>query len=177
MIVSLLAVLSISAAGGLRVALPLLVIALLSGDSLWTQVPGLSHVSPYVALPLLISWSCFELLGTKTRLGQRILQIVQLIFSPTIGAILGIAMARLSQVSTLIMGITGGTLALVVQLLQVGWYFRLGRLPWWIILGQDILCIVLTVLALQAPKQGALIALLLVWLAVRSSRDWRRLRV
>lgn len=172
MLVALFAVLSIAAAGGLRFALPLLVISLLYRD-LWTQVPLLSHISPYVALPILITWSCLEILGTKNPTGQRILQIVQLMCSPTIGAILGIAVARLTQGPVLLMGIVGGTLALLVQLLQVGWFFRLGGLPWWVILGQDILCVILTVLALQAPKQGALIALLLVWLAVRSSRDWR----
>ncbi|MFM7575806.1 MAG: DUF4126 family protein, partial [Microcystaceae cyanobacterium] len=45
MVIGLLAILSASAAAGMRVALPLLIIGLLQGD-LWSQVPVLSQVNP-----------------------------------------------------------------------------------------------------------------------------------
>jgi len=39
---------------------------------------------------------------------------------------------------------------------------------------QDLLCVLLVLFALDAPKQGGLIALLLLWLAIRSSSAWYR---
>jgi hypothetical protein len=56
----------------------------------------------------------------------------------------------------------------------VGWFFRLQGLPLWFILSQDILCCILVVLALDAPRQGGLVALFLIWLAIRSSQEWRQ---
>ena len=47
-------------------------------------------------------------------------------------------------------------------------------LPIWVIFAQDILCITLVVFALDAPQQGGLIALLLLWFAIRSSKEWYR---
>lgn len=41
-----LAILSAAAAGRLRLALPLLLIGLLQGEQLWSQVPLLRHFSP-----------------------------------------------------------------------------------------------------------------------------------
>jgi hypothetical protein len=72
------------------------------------------------------------------------------------------------------MGLMGGALALLLQLVQVGWFYRWGRFPAWVILVQDSLCGLLAVFALQAPQQGGLIALLLLWLALRMSKDWQR---
>lgn len=46
-VLEVLAVLSAAAAGGLRLALPLLLIGLLQGEQLWSQVPLLRHFSPY----------------------------------------------------------------------------------------------------------------------------------
>jgi hypothetical protein len=65
-------------------------------------------------------------------------------------------------------------LALVLQLVQAGWFYRLRGLPIWVIFAQDILCITLVVFALDAPQQGGLIALLLLWFAIRSSKEWYR---
>lgn len=169
-----LAVLSVSAAVGLRVALPLLLIGLLR-NNLWYDVPLLSHVSPQVAIGVLVSWSLFELLASKQLLGQRILQLIELIFSPVVGAIAGMAIASaaaLEQWQLNLLGAIGGLFALVLQLVQVGWFFRLRGLPSIAILAQDFLCIILVLLAFDAPEQGGLIALILLWLAIRSSRAW-----
>lgn len=182
MMIPLLAALSASAAGGLRIALPLLLIGLLNADELWSRVPLLSRISPQVAIGVLVSWSLFELFASKQPWGQRLLQNVQLLFSPFVGAIMGMAIAAASfgddsDAPTFIValiGVVGGLLALVLQLVQVGWFYRLGKLPLWAILAQDALCICLVLFAFDAPTEGGLIALLLLWLAIRSSQEWYR---
>ncbi|MEM9770122.1 MAG: DUF4126 domain-containing protein [Cyanobacteria bacterium P01_D01_bin.73] len=179
MLIELLAVLAASASGGMRVALPLLLIGLLQGPSLWSQVPLLSSLSPNLVIGVLVSWSLFELFASKRFLGQRILQLVQLVFSPLAGAVLGMALVqatRLPNGLTAMMGIVGGALALVLQLVQVGWFFRLRGLPMWAIFAQDALCIFLVLFAFDAPTQGGILALMLLWLAVRSSASWYQWR-
>ena len=174
---ALLAALSASAAAGMRIALPLLVIGLLQGESLWSRVPILSQFYPPIVLGVLVSWSLFELFASKKLLGQRLLQLVQLVFSPLVGAIMGMAVAEATATPSglvSLLGVVGGLLALVLQLVQVGWFYRLRGLPLWVILSQDALCISLVLFAFDAPKQGGLIALLLLWLAIRSSKEWHR---
>ncbi|HIK34065.1 MAG TPA: DUF4126 domain-containing protein [Oscillatoriales cyanobacterium M59_W2019_021] len=170
----ILAVLSASAAVGLRVGLPLLLIGLLRSN-LWSGVPLLSHLSPRFVVGILVSWSLFELLASKQLLGQRILQVVELTVSPIVGAIMGMAIASAAELEKWqinLLGLIGGLFALVLQLVQAGWFFRLRGLPLWAILTQDFLCVLLVVFAFDAPQQGGLIALLLLWLAIRSSSAW-----
>ncbi|MDY6940935.1 MAG: DUF4126 domain-containing protein [Cyanobacteriota bacterium] len=174
--VEILAVLSASAAAGLRIGLPLLLIGLLRGN-LWFDVPLLSQVPPQVVVGVLVSWSLFEVFASKKLLGQRIVHMIQLVFSPVAGTIVGIAVARAMGIIdwlSVLLGAIGGLLALVLQLVQVGWFFRLRGLPIWAIFAQDFLCIILVFLALDAPEQGGLIAMLLLWLAMRSSSAWYR---
>lgn len=180
--VGLLAALSASAAGGMRIALPLLLIGLLRIDKLWSEIPLLSGVHPQVVLTILVSWSLLELFASKTFVGQRVLQIVQIIFSPIVGAIMGIAIAQVSSIDEIIahpwmlwiIGVVGGLLALVLQLVQAGWLYRLRGLPIWVIFLQDVLCISLVLFAFDAPRQGGLVAMMLLWLAIRSSKEWYR---
>ncbi len=175
--IEILAALSASAAAGMRIALPLLVIGLLYGDQLWAQVPILSGIAPPVVLGVLVSWSVFEVFASKVRLGRRLLQGVELLFSPFAGAILGIAVARATALPPgviILVGIVGGLLALVLQLVQVGLSYRVSRIPPWIIFAQDVLCVTLVLFAFDAPRQGGLIALLLLWFAIRTSKDWHR---
>ncbi len=172
---AVLAALAASAAGGMRIALPLLLIGLLQGTRLWSQVPLLSHLSPSVVLGVLVSWSLFELFASKKLLGQRVLQLVQLVCSPVVGAVLGMAIARATEIPdnlTALLGVIGGLLALVLQLVQTGWFFRLRGLPLWAIFAQDALCIFLVIFAFDAPTHGGLVALMLLWLAIRSSKAW-----
>lgn len=172
----LLAVLSASAATGMRISIPLLMIGLLYGGSLWSHVPLLSHVSPAILLGVLVSWSCIELVASKSLLGQRVLQMVQVCLSPIVGTIVGMTVAQATGVTGWqagLFGSLGGVFALVLQLVQAGWFYRLRGLPLWAVLMQDMLCITLVLLAFDAPKQGGLIALLLLWLAIRSSSAWR----
>ncbi|EDX78438.1 hypothetical protein MC7420_7091 [Coleofasciculus chthonoplastes PCC 7420] len=176
--IELLAVLSVAAAVGMRIALPLLVIGLLQSDNLWNEIPLLSRIHPSVLVGILTTFSLFELFASKKLLGQRILQVVQLLFSPGVGAIMGIAVAQFVNAPVEIIwiaGIVSGLLAFVLQLVQVGWFFRLRGLPLWVVFCQDVLCVALVIFAFDAPQQGGLIALLLLWIAIRSSQQWRRL--
>jgi hypothetical protein len=178
--VAILSALSISAAAGLRIALPLLLIGLLYSDQqLWANVPLLAKVPPPIALGVLVSWSLAELVLSKKQLGQRVLQFVHLVLSPWVGAIASIAVVRttypeITEQLVWIIAAVGGLLALVLQLVQAGWFFQLRGLPLWFIFVQDFLCVILVCLAFGAPKQGALIALMLIWLTIRSSTEWQR---
>lgn len=174
--IELLAVLSLSAALGLRVAFPLLLIGLIQGELLWSNVPFLSNVHPQVLFGLLMSWSLSELILPKWLLGQRFLQGLQLVLSPLGGAIASLTAVYLSHETHTplwIFAITGALLALVLQLVQVGWFYRLRGIPLWGIWLQDILCLVLVLSAFGYPHQGGLIAMVLLWLAVRSATMWR----
>ncbi|MBD3883859.1 DUF4126 domain-containing protein [Phormidium tenue FACHB-886] len=176
--IEVLAVLSLSAAAGLRIALPLLLIGLLySNGNLWANVPLLSQLPPPLVLGVLVSWSLVELLLSKDRVGQRLLQVVQLLFSPIVGTLIGLTIAQTANLEgwiEFILGGLGGLVALVLQLVQVGWLYRLRSVPLWVIFAQDFLCVVLVLLAFDAPQQGGLIVLLLLWLTIRSSIEWRR---
>ncbi|MGV0028763.1 DUF4126 domain-containing protein [Phormidesmis priestleyi] len=177
MIELLLAVLSASAAAGMRIALPLLVIGLVFGGDLWSRVPILRSLSPPIVLGVLVSWSLLEIFASKNRVGQRSLQIVQLFLSPIVGAMMGLAITQATDVpvwQSNLLGVVGGLLALVLQLVQVGWFYRLSGLPLWVIFVQDVLCVALVLFAFDAPRQGGIIALLLLWLAIRSSKNWQR---
>ncbi|MEH1769722.1 DUF4126 domain-containing protein [Nostoc sp.] len=175
--IEILATLSASAAAGMRIGIPLLIIGLLQGSDLWSQVPILSHISPPLLLGCLTSWSLIELLVSKKLWGQRFLQLVQLFMSPIVGAIMGLGVATATATPNWLIAIIGGLLALVLQLVQVGWFYRLRGLPLWAVFLQDTLCIALVLFAFDAPWQGGVIALILLWFAVRSAKqwyDWRR---
>jgi hypothetical protein len=175
--IELLAALSASAAAGMRIALPLLVIGLVYGEAFWSEVSGLSHTALSVILGVLVVWSLAEVVFSKDPIGRRVVLLVQLVFSPFVGAIMGMAVARAAGVPTwlvCLLGGVGGLLALVLQLVQIGWSYRLRRIPIWVIFVQDTLCVLLVLFAFDAPSHGGLIALLLLWLAIRSSKEWYR---
>jgi len=175
--IAILASLSASAAGGLRIALPLLVIGFARSMSLWGDVPLLSRIHPQVLIGILVSWTLFEMFLSKHLLGQRLQQAIQLVFSPLAGGLLGSTVALqfdLALWPAIALGGVGGALALLIQLVQTGWVFRLQGLPIWFNLAEDVLCISLVLLAFDAPTQGGIIALMLLWLALRSSTVWRQ---
>lgn len=175
-ITEVLAILSIAAATGLRVALPLLIIGLMSGEKLWSNVPLLSQLPPALCIGMLVSWSTAELMLSKDHTSQRIFQIAELILSPGVAALAGIAVARtlgLEPWIHILAAIVSALLAVAIQLLQVGWFYRPKRPPGWLFFVIDGLCVVLAFLAFDAPQQGGLIALLLLWLVIRTSYVWR----
>lgn len=170
--IELLAAFSVSAAAGIRIALPLLVIRVLQGNNFWSQVPILSHISPPILLSFIITWSLVELFASKKLLGQRVLQLVELLFSPLVGAIMGLGVANATLAPNWLIAIIGGLLAFIFQLIQIGWFFRLRGLPLWAVFLQDALCIVLVLFAFKAPSQAGLITLLMLWFAVYSAKQW-----
>ena len=174
--IELLAVLSLSAATGFRLALPLLLLGLIQGDLLWSHVPLLSVFHPQILFGFLMSWALSELILPKWLLGQRVLQGVQLLLSPIVGAIVSLTMvlSHDTQAVPWILGIVGALLALVLQLVQVGWFYRLRGIPLWGVWLQDILCLVLVVLAFDAPHEGGVMALIMLLLALRSAVLWRK---
>lgn len=175
-LLGVLAVLSASAAAGMRIALPLLIIGLLQ-DQLWYEVPFLEKIHPQVVIAVLTSWSLFELFGSKKLLGQRVLQIVQLIFTPVVGAMMAATVVKLLDLKFMPLGLialVGGLFALVLRLVAIGWFFRLRGIPPWVALIEDFLCVGLVLFAFKAPENGGLIAMLLLWIAVRSSTAWRQ---
>ncbi len=175
--IPLLAVLSASAAAGIRIAVPLLLTGLLYGDSLWSHTPILENLSTRAVLLLLVSWSLFELLASKRFPGQRILQLIQLFLSPLVGALMGLTVAHVQtahlSIPAWVLAVIGGLTALSMQLVQAAWFYELHGIPPWVILLEDILCGLLVVLAFHAPAQGGLLALLILWLVLRSAGDWR----
>lgn len=175
----ILASLSASAAAGMRVAVPLLVVGLLRSKQIGADIPGLKYLHPQVLLAILISWSLLELICSKRLLGQRLLQTVQLIFSPIIGALLPFVVLTSYNLHTstqalYLMSIAGGILALVIKLVEIGWFFRLRGLPLSVIMCEDLLSVLMILFAFKAPEQGGLIAMLLLWIALRSSGEWRQ---
>ncbi|VEP15968.1 conserved membrane hypothetical protein [Hyella patelloides LEGE 07179] len=177
MLTLVLAVLSVSAAASMRLALPLLILGLFYSQELLTEIALFNRLDPRVVLAVGISWSLFELFGSKKLLGQRVLQIIQLLFSPFVGALAAITITHIFEINfqpMWLIGLIGGIFALVLTLVQVGWFFRLRGIPIWLVCIEDILCISLVFLAFTAPKEGGLIALLLFWLAIRSSNAWRQ---
>jgi hypothetical protein len=175
-ITELLAILSIAAATGLRLALPLLLIGLMSGPQLWSNVPLLSRLPPALVLGVLATWSMAELMLSKDRHSQRLFQILELTLSPGVGAVASIGVARTLGLDSWLhwpIGMTSALLALVIQLLQVGLFYRPRRPPLWAFFVVDGLCIVLAVFAFDAPNQGGIIALVMLWLVIRTAYLWR----
>lgn len=169
--VEVLAALSASAAAGIRIALPLLALELLRGDRLWANMPFLAHISPQVRLAVLCSWSLLELIVSKKLMGQRALQVVQLVGSPIAGAIAAISTLPSIPAPYWLIGLIGGLFAFVLQAVQAGWFYRRHGLPLLFVCWQDFFSILLAVLAVKLPQVGGIIALGLFWLAIRSYQN------
>lgn len=167
--IEVLAALSASAAVGIRIALPLLSLELLRGEALWSDIPLVSAIEPLIRLAILCSWSLLEILVSKQLLGQRLLQIVMLVSSPIAGAIASVANSTI--VPIWIMAILGGLLAFLLQIVQIAWFYRQSNLPLKFVFAQDILAILLAVLAVKMPYLGGIISLSLLWWAVRSYQN------
>ena len=177
MIIGFLAVVSASVAAGMRVALPLLIILLLYGEQLVANLPLVGLLPVRVLVAILITWSLVELVASKQLLGQRVLQVIQLIFAPLAGIVLSITAAQILGVEfrpLWLLGIVGGLIAFVFKLILTGWFFRLRGLPLWWSFTEDILCVILVLFAFRMPQQGGVLATIILWLAVRSATEWKR---
>lgn len=164
--IEVLAALSASAAMGIRIALPLLGLELLQGEALWSGIPILSAIPPSIRLACLCSWSMLELLVSKQLLGQRWLQIAMLVISPIAGAIAATSNAK--SLPIWIIAIMGGLFAFLLQSVQSAWLYRKQRLLIRFVFAQDLLSILLVFLAVNKPRLGGIISLILLWWAIRS---------
>lgn len=171
--IELLAALSAAAAASIRIAVPLFILGILHHDFSF-RVPLFTHIPSVFIVSVLISGSLLELVGSKQELSQRLLQLVQLGFSPIVGAILAISVTTSVSLPSWLFGVIGALFAFALQLVQAGWFYRLRGFRLWVVVLQDALCILLVFLAVNAPQIGGLIALMLLWLAVRSVRSLHR---
>jgi hypothetical protein len=177
MFTSLLAILAVSAAVGIRIAFPLLVILGIEGESFWSKIPLFNQIPLQVVWGVLSSWSLVELLGSKQLLGQRILQLIQLILSPFLGLLLAVTMGKIADyefTQLCLIAISSGLFAFVLQLAHLGWFFRWGRIPLLMAVSEDILSILLVFSGFNFPEVGGLVALILLWLAIRSFTSWKK---
>lgn len=169
--IEVLAALSASAAVGIRIALPLLSLELLRGESLWSGIPLLSAIHPSIRLAVLCSWSILELLAFKQLLGQRLLQIVLLVSSPIAGAIATNSNAGAGSLPIWAIAILGGLFAFVLQSVQTAWFYQQQRLPLKFVFAQDIVSILLAFLSVNKPQIGGIISLSLFWWAIRTYQN------
>lgn len=170
--------LSAAAAAGMRLGIPILVLGLIYTGKAWENIPIISSINPIIILSTLIVWSLLELTFSKKLLGQRLLQNFQLVFSPLGGSLLAYMMTQYYNLSaddhlTWVLVISGGFLALIIKLVEIGWFFRLGGIPIIVVVFEDMLSALMVVLALKAPQEGGLIAIALLWIALRSAGEWR----
>ncbi|MUL36718.1 DUF4126 domain-containing protein [Gloeocapsopsis dulcis] len=172
--IELLAALSAAAAASMRIAVPLFIVGILLHHDFSLGVPLFTHIPSVFIVSVLISGSLLELVGSKQELSQRLLQLVQLIFSPIVGAILAISVTTSGSLPSWLFGVIGALFAFALQLVQAGWFYRLRGFRLWVVVLQDALCILLVVLAVNAPQIGGLIALMLLLIAVRSVRSLHR---
>lgn len=175
-ITELLAVLALSAALGLRVALPLLVLGLMSGDRLWSQVPVLANLPPSLVMGGLVSGALLELILSKQRFSRPLLHSTELLLSPILGLMASIALVRPLGIAGWLQGLIaliGGLVALVIQLVQIGWFYRPQPPPLWGIFLVDTLCLLLALSAFTVPQVGGLLSLVLLWLVIRTADGWR----
>ena len=110
------------------------------------------YLPPSLVIALLAGWSMAETTAIEGSLQPAgFFQIIELLCSPLVGAIAGIALARTLELDNWLhigIGITSALLAVVIQLLQVGWFYRPKRPPLWVFFVVDGLCIFLAYLGL-----------------------------
>jgi len=170
-LIAMLTALAAASAGAMRISSPLLLLVLLAQHlGVCPQSQLLAWLCQPFSLVILIFWTLFELVGSRTPLGQRVLQAVQLVLAPVVGAIL--VSVVLPEANWLYVT-TGAVLAALLQLVQTGYVFRKGFLPWWFTLTQDLMAVALVLMALGAPILGGAVALGLALLALRQAQLWR----
>jgi hypothetical protein len=174
-ILEVLTALALAAAGGLRTSLTLWILALaaLAGQ------PDGNALTQLIDSPLGISvlsvWCTFELVATKTALGQRLVQALQFFMAPVTGAIVAIAFSsETGIVAQIAIGLAGAALASTLQAVTMGYFFRRGRVAIPVQFLQEGLCVLLVVLALHAPLIAGLTVFGLLGAALLQASYWRK---
>ena len=171
-LIILFASLSAASAGGIRLGLPLLMLAFIGGAQ---AENGFVHflTQPFL-LGILFTWTCVEVVASKTAIGQRVVRLVQFGLTPVVAGILAAAFWSGNFWTGVGVVLLGSLFASVLQLVQSGFLFRIGPLPLWASFLQDVLCSLLVVLACYAPSLGAGLGLVLLVLALRQAQSWRK---
>jgi hypothetical protein len=174
-ILEVLTALALAAAGGLRTSLALLILAIaaVAGQ------PDSNALTQMIASPLGISilsvWSLFELVATKTALGQRLVQALQFFMAPVTGAIIASAFgSETGIVAQMTIGLAGAALASALQAVTMGYFFRRGRVTIPVQFLQEGLCVLLVILALNAPLIAGLAVFGLLGAALVQASYWRK---
>jgi hypothetical protein len=174
-IIEVLTALGLAAAGGLRTSLALMILAIAANadspvNNALTQLIG----SP-LGTSVLSVWCVFELVATKTALGQRLVQALQFFIAPVTGAIIASAFSgETGIVPQMLVGFAGAALAATLQAVYMGYFFRRGRVAIPIQLLQEGLCGILVILALEAPVAAGFAVFGLLWVALQQSYSWRK---
>jgi DNA-binding transcriptional LysR family regulator len=171
-LIILFASLSAASAGGIRLGLPLLLLVFMGGAP---AENGFVHflTQPFM-FGILLAWTLVEVVASKTAIGQRVVRLVQFGLTPVIAGTLAAAFWSGNFWAGVGVVLSGSLLASVLQLVQSGFLFRIGPLPLWASVFQDVLCGLLVVLACYAPSLGAGLGLLLLVLALRQAQSWRK---
>lgn len=167
-----LASLSAASAGGIRLGLPLLLLVLIGGPQ--TENGFIHFLMHPLMLGILCAWTLVEVVASKTALGQRAVRIVQFGLTPWVAGILAAASWSGNFRTGMGVVLLGVLLASVLQLVQSGFLFRIGPLPFWASFLQDVLCGLLVVLAFYSPALGAGLGLSLLVLALGQAQSWRK---
>jgi hypothetical protein len=174
-ILEVLTALALAAAGGLRTSLTLLILAIAA----MAGQPDSNALTQMIASPLGISilsvWCTFELVATKTALGQRLVQALQFFMAPVTGAIIATAFgSETGIIAQLAIGLAGAALASTLQAVTMGYFFRHGRVAIPVQLLQEGLCALLVVLALHTPLIAGLAMFGLLGAALLQASYWRK---
>jgi hypothetical protein len=174
-ILEVLTALALAAAGGLRTSLTLLILAIAA----ITGSPESNALTPLIASPLGISilsvWSIFELVATKTALGQRLVQALQFFMAPVTGVIIASAFSgETGIVAQMAIGLAGAALASTLQAVAMGYFFRRGRVTIPVQFLQEGLCVLLVILALNAPLVAGCAVFGLLGAALLQASHWRK---
>jgi Domain of unknown function (DUF4126) len=174
-ILEVLTALALAAAGGLRTSLTLLILAIaaMAGQSDSNALTQL--IDSPLGISILSVWCTFELVATKTALGQRLIQALQFFMAPVTGAIIASAFSsETGNMTQLAIGFAGAAVASTLQAVYMGYFFRRGRVGIPVQLFQEGLCVLLVVLSLHAPLIAGLAVFGLLGAALLQASYWRK---
>lgn len=174
-ILEVLTALGLAAAGGLRTSLALMILAIAVNTGYSENNALTQLITSPVGISVLSVWCVFELIATKTALGQRLVQALQFFIAPVTGAIVASAFSPGADMAPqMLVGVAGAALAAALQAVYMGYFFRRGRVTIPVQLLQEGLCVILVLLALATPVMAGFAIFGLLWVALQQSYSWRK---
>ncbi|MBC7882174.1 MAG: DUF4126 domain-containing protein [Anaerolineae bacterium] len=174
-ILEVLTALGLAAAGGLRTSLALMILAI-AANAGYSENNALTQlITTPLGITVLGVWCVFELVATKTALGQRLVQALQFFIAPVTGAMIASAFSgEIGMVPQILVGFAGAALAATLQAVYMGYFFRRGRAEAPVQLLQEGLCGILVLLALATPVIAGFAVFGLLWIVLQQSYSWRK---